>query len=86
MSDAGCFTGFIVVSAVVMLIGAIRCRSFLSGIFFSAVTGVGSLMLVELAGMPLNLEPMFNPLSAGVAAIYGIPGVIGLLIFRIFVI
>lgn len=85
MSDTVCFAGFLILSTVVMIVLSIRQRVFLKGILFSAVTGLTALLVVSLLGIPLHLGISLNPLSASVAAIYGLPGVIGLLALRLLI-
>lgn len=82
MLDSIYLAGFLMVSAVVMLICLIRQHILLRGLAFSAVSGLASLWIVSLLSGILNLGIAFNLLSACTAVIYGIPGVVGMLLLR----
>lgn len=82
MLDTIYLGGFLAVSAVIMLGGLLRQGMFLRGAAQSAGSGLVALLAVSLLGNVLQLGIRFNLLSALTAAIYGLPGVIGMLILR----
>ena len=82
MLDTIYLGGFLAVSAVVMLSGLLRQRVLLRGAALSAGSGLISLLLVSLFSEAFHLGISFNLLSALTAVIYGLPGVIGMLVLR----
>ncbi|MCI8623386.1 MAG: hypothetical protein HFG26_06940 [Provencibacterium sp.] len=82
MLDSIYLSGFLALSAVVMLAGLLRQRVLFSGMALSTLSGLSALLLVSLLSGPFRLGIAFNLLSALIAAIYGIPGVIGMLALR----
>lgn len=80
--DAIYFWGFIILSAFIMLWAMLRYRVVARGLMLNAVGGVGVLFLVSLVSNPFSLGLSFNSLSAAFAGVYGLPGVIGLLVFK----
>jgi hypothetical protein len=82
MLDTIYLGGFLAISAVVMLGGLLRQRVLLRGIALSAGGGLFSLFLVSLLSETFRLGISFNLLSALMAVIYGLPGVVGMLLLR----
>lgn len=83
MSDAVCIGGFLAISAAVMLLWLIRRGILFRGVIFSAVTGLGSLWVVSLISPALNLGMSLNVLAGAVSVIYGIPGVVGMMVMKL---
>lgn len=82
MLDTIYLGGFLAVSAVVMLGGLLRQRVLLRGMALSTGSGLAALFAISLLEGSLRLGVSFNLLSALIAAIYGLPGVIGMLFLR----
>ena len=74
--------GFLLVSAVVMLTALIRQRILVRGLLLSAVSGLGSLGVVSLLSGTFSLGVTFNLFSAITSVLYGVPGVIGILVLH----
>ena len=73
---------FLLVSAVVMLTALIRQRILVRGLLLSAVSGLGSLGVVSLLSGTFSLGVTFNLFSAITSVLYGVPGVIGILVLH----
>lgn len=83
MLDTLCLTGFLIVSAVVMVICLVRQRLLLRGALFSAASGVASLWIVSLLSGTFHLGVTLNFFSVAASMIYGLPGVIGMLALQL---
>ena len=70
------------VCALPVLIFA-RSRAFFRTFFFTAFTGIGALSVVCWLGAYTGVLLTFNPFTASVSCLLGIPGVLALLLFRI---
>ena len=82
MLDTIYLGGFLLVSAVVMLTALIRQRILVRGLLLSAVSGLGSLGVVSLLSGTFSLGVTFNLFSAITSVLYGVPGVIGILVLH----
>ena len=60
-----------------------RSKAFFRTFFFTAFTGIGALSVVCWLGAYTGVLLTFNPFTAGVSCLLGIPGVLALLLFRI---
>ena len=75
--------GYIVVSILLILVTALfRCRSSV-GLFRSAIQGVLALGAVHLLGGIFPVSLGIGWLSLGAAWIYGLPGVVCLLLLKV---
>lgn len=83
MFDTLCIWGFLILSAMVMLIVFLRQKVLVRGVLFSIISGLGSLFVISLLSQSLELGVTFNLYSAYFSSIYGIPGVIGLLTMQL---
>lgn len=61
----------------------IRSGRFLRTLIFTALTGIGALAAVCWLGAYTGVLLTFNPFTAGVAGLMGVPGVLALLLLRI---
>ena len=82
MLDTLYLGGFLLVSAIVMLTALIRQRILVRGLLLSAVSGLGSLGVVSLLSGTFSLGVTFNLFSAITSVLYGVPGVIGILVLH----
>ncbi|TCL42598.1 pro-sigmaK processing inhibitor BofA family protein [Harryflintia acetispora] len=82
MLDTIYLGGFLLVSAIVMLTALIRQRILVRGLLLSAVSGLGSLGVVSLLSGTFSLGVTFNLFSAITSVLYGVPGVIGILVLH----
>ena len=82
MLDTIYLGGFLLVSAIVMLTALIRQRILVRGLLLSAVSGLGSLGVVSLLSGTFSLGVTFNLFSAITSGLYGVPGVIGILVLH----
>lgn len=73
---------FLIVSAAVMITGLLRHRIVLRGALLSAGGGLLSLGAVSLLSASVSLGVSFNLYSALLSVIYGLPGVVGMLVLR----
>lgn len=82
MLDTIYLGGFLLVSAIIMLTALIRQRILVRGLLLSAVSGLGSLGVVSLLSGTFSLGVTFNLFSAVTSVLYGVPGVIGILVLH----
>lgn len=80
-TDLG-LTVFLAISAVVMITELLRRRIVLRGALLSAVGGMASLGLVSALSGTFSLGVTMSAYSAAAAIIYGLPGVVGMLVLR----
>ena len=65
-----------------MLTALIRQRILVRGLLLSAVSGLGSLGVVSLLSGTFSLGVTFTLFSAITSVLYGVPGVIGILVLH----
>ncbi len=75
--------GGLAMAGVIGLLVMFKLRKLWVSLLFSAVSGLGALYLVNLAGTFTGVWLPMNFFSVPVAALGGIPGVITLLLLRI---
>lgn len=70
----------LILSAVIILVVSYKSKRFFTSIFLSALSGAGSLFAVHVLSWFTPLFLPVNLFTASVSLIFGIPGVIALLI------
>ena len=68
------------VCSLIMLIAFIRSGHFFSYIILSALSGIGSLFAVNLLSSLTGVSIALNYITLSVSSVFGISGVIGLLL------
>lgn len=74
-----------VIIGLVMLVAFLRSGHFLRSLLFSAVTGNAALFAVGYLGAFTGVVLSLNLFTIGVATIFGIPGVLTMLILKLIV-
>lgn len=73
----------LLLAGICLLICYHRTGRLLKCIFFTFVTGIGSLGIVWLLGRYIGVSLAFTPLTLIVSGILGIPGVVGMLLLHL---
>lgn len=74
--------GLLIIGAVLFIIYS-RIGKLLRCMLFTAVTGIASMGLVWLAGKLFAIGIGITPFSLLAAALLGLPGVLGMLVFQL---
>lgn len=78
------FFGLLIVSMLIILIVMIRSKHFFRCAALSCLSGVAALFAVNLLCEITGFEIAVNPFTLGFSAVMGSPGVILLLVSRVF--
>ena len=70
---------FILIAAVIL----IRCRCLFKGLVFNAVTGVGTLLLLNLFGSHFGMVLPLSLCTAAIGFVLGLPGVLLITLLKI---
>lgn len=73
----------LILFSIIILAVMLRSKHFLSGLTLSALSGIACLFSVNILSAITNFTLAINPLTLGISGIFGVPGVIALLISRI---
>ena len=73
----------LVISAIIILSVSLKSKHFFKSVTLSALSGLGGLFAVHVLSWFTPLSLPVNLFTAGMSAVAGIPGVIGLLITAI---
>lgn len=84
MAQEGCILLFLALSGVWLLILLLRHRVVVRGLLLSAVSGIFSLGCVSLLSAVIPLGVGFNLYTLLTALIYGLPGVLGMVLLQLF--
>lgn len=76
--------GLLVCFGIIILISMIRSKHFFSCLLLSCLSGVAALFAVNLLSAVTGFELAVNPVTLAVSAVGGTPGVVLLLVSRIF--
>ena len=68
------------VSAVIVFIALIKSGHFIRYLLLSAISGIGSLFAVNLLSSVTGVSIALNYITLGISSVFGISGVIGLLL------
>ena len=66
-----------------VIVTFIRSRMFFKGMLFSLISGFGSLGIIQLLSGVTGVSLGFNLFSSAVAVALGLPGVVGMLAFKL---
>lgn len=76
-------TAYLALFCALPLAILIRSGGFFRTLVFTVLTGLGALAAVCWLGAYTGVLLTFNPFTAGISCLLGVPGVLGMLILRV---
>lgn len=78
--------GLCICFSIIILIVMIRSKRFFSSLFLSALSGCAALFGLNLMSEFLGFSLSLNPVTLAISCVGGIPGVVMLLVSRLFLV